>query len=295
MSSKNLHNNLQGYAFMAPALLVIGVFTLLPIVFAFLMMFCKVDLMAGSWKFIGLDNAGKIFSDVKFWHAFWNTTRYVIVVVPIQTILAMILAVLLNNKVKFQRGFATLLFIPSLTSSAAMTLIFMWLFNNNSGLITQFINNLTGQEYKFLSDPQLALGVIMAMNIFSTIPCFMVVFLAGLQDIGEEIYEAAAIDGCGQVRKFISITMPQLMPVTFYVVTMGIIGCFQIFDQAFILSGGDGGPQNSTLTFTLYIYQLAFNSSDMGRASMIAFILAIIIFSVSYGIDKVFNADKVNG
>jgi len=104
-----------------------------------------------------------------------------------------------------------------------------------------------------------------------------------------------AIDGCGQVRKFISITMPQLMPVTFYVVTMGIIGCFQIFDQAFILSGGDGGPQNSTLTFTLYIYQLAFNSSDMGRASMIAFILAIIIFSVSYGIDKVFNADKVNG
>jgi len=91
MSSKNLHNNLQGYAFMAPALLVIGVFTLLPIVFAFLMMFCKVDLMAGSWKFIGLDNAGKIFSDVKFWHAFWNTTRYVIVVVPIQTILAMIL------------------------------------------------------------------------------------------------------------------------------------------------------------------------------------------------------------
>lgn len=295
MKSQATHNNIQGYAFMAPALLIVGLFTLLPIVFAFVMMFFKVDLMAGSWTFVGLDNAGKVFSDVKFWHAFWNTCRYVLVVVPTQTILAMILAAFLNSKIKFQRGFVTLMFIPTLTSSAAMTLIFMWLFNNNSGLITQTLLQLTGHEFKFLSDPKLALGVIMMMNIFSTIPHFMVVFLAGLQEIGEEIYEAAAIDGAGTVRKFLSITIPQLMPVTFYVVTMGIIGCFQIFDQAFIMSGGDGGPQNSTLTFTLYIYQLAFNSNDMGRASMLAFILALIIFSVSYGIDKLFNADRVNG
>lgn len=289
---RNKSNNLQGYSFMTPALFIIISFTVLPIVFAFVMMFFKVNLMSNTWDFTGIQNFVKIFEDPKFWAACKNTFKYVLVVVPIQTMLAMILAAVLNSKIKFKRGFLTLMFIPTLTSSAAMTLIFMWLFNNNTGLATQLIYQITGLKLNFLSDPNLALSVIMIMNIFSTIPHFMVIFLSGLQDIPNGVYEAASIDGAGPIKQFFSITMPQLMPITFYVVTMGLIGCFQIFDQAYIMSGGDGGPMNSTLTFTLYIYQLAFSSNDMGRASTLAFILAAIIFTVSFAVKRFMNADE---
>lgn len=291
---KSRNNNLQGYSFMIPALLVIMCFTVIPIIFAFVMMFFKVNLMANTWDFNGLQNFIKIFEDPKFWAACRNTFKYVIIVVPIQTMIAMVLAAVLNSKIRFKRGFLTLMFIPTLTSSAAMTLIFMWLFNNNTGLATQIIHEITGFKLNFLSDPNLVLGVIMTMNIFSTVPHFMVIFLSGLQDIPDTIYEAASIDGAGSVRQFFSITVPQLKPITFYVITMGTIGCFQVFDQAYIISGGDGGPMNSTLTFTLYIYQLAFNSNDMGRASTLAFILAAIIFVVSFTVKRFMNADEAN-
>lgn len=287
--------NIQGYSFMMPALIVIIGFTVLPILFAFIMMFFKVNLLSNTWDFAGLKNFGKIFDDPKFWAACANTFKYVIVVVPTQTMIAMILAAMINSKIKLKRVFLTLMFIPTLTSSAAMTLIFMWLFNSNTGLATEMIHKITGLNLNFLSDPKLALSLMMIMNIFSTIPNFLIVYLSGLQDIERGIYEAASVDGAGPIRQFFSITIPQLMPITLYVVTMGIIGCFQLFDQAFIMSGGDGGPMNSTLTFTLYIYQLAFNNNDMGRASTLAFILAAIIFSVSFIVKRFMNADKVNG
>ncbi|WP_368974741.1 carbohydrate ABC transporter permease [Caldifermentibacillus hisashii] len=286
--------NLQGYSFLMPALLTIMIFTLIPIVYAFFMMFFKVDLLSGTRTFVGFDNFSKIFSDPKFWAAFENTWKYVLVVVPIQTIIAMILAALLNSKVHFSRAFLSVMFIPTLTSSSAMTLIFMWLFNNN-GFIVNLYDSLFGSRIQFLTNPDLALAVIMTMNIFSTVPHFMIVFLSGLQDIPGSLYEAAAIDGANKIKQFLYVTVPQLMPITFYVVTMGLVGCFQIFDQAFIMSNGTGGPQNSTLTFSLYIYQLAFNSNDMGRATALAFILGLLIFTVTSIVNKLLNADKING
>ncbi|WAA09766.1 carbohydrate ABC transporter permease [Fervidibacillus albus] len=285
---------LQGYTFMAPALIVIIIFTLVPIIYALYMMFFKVDLLAGTKTFVGFENYGKIFSDPKFWAAFKNTGEYVLIVVPIQTMIAMVLAALLNSKIQFNRVFLSIMFIPTLTSSSAMTLIFMWLFNNN-GLVVNLIESLFGTKVQFITNPDLALAVIMIMNIFSTVPHFMIVFLSGLQDIPPVLYEAASIDGAGKVKQFFHVTVPQLMPVTFYVITMGVVGCFQIFDQAFILSNGSGGPQNSTLTFTLYIYQLAFTSNDMGRATAMAFILGIIIFMVTFIVNKLMKADQVNG
>ncbi|WP_026692751.1 carbohydrate ABC transporter permease [Peribacillus kribbensis] len=293
MGSKRLQN-IQGYSFLLPAMLVILVFTLIPIAYAFFMMFFKVDLLSGARTFIGLNNFAKLLDDPKFWASCRNTFRYVLFVVPIQTIVAMVLAALLNSKVKFNRAFLTIMFIPTLTSSSAMTLIFMWLFNNN-GVMVNLIDQVFGVRIAFLNNPDLALSVIMMMNIFSTVPHFMTVFLSGLQDIPESLYEAASLDGANAFRKFMNVTVPQLMPITFYVVTMGLVGCFQIFDQAFIISDGTGGPQNSTLTFSLYIYQLAFNSNDMGRATALAFILGAIIFIVTYIVNKWLKADEVNG
>lgn len=287
-------SNLQGYTFLMPALIAILLFVLVPIGYAFFMMFFKVDLLSGTREFVGLNNFVDVFDDPKFWAAFRNTFKYVLVVVPIQTIIALLLAALLNSKVRFNRSFLTVMFLPTLTSSSAMTLIFMWLFNNN-GLIVNWIDSLFGMRIQFLTNPDLALVVIMIMNIFSTVPHFMIVFLSGLQEIPKSLYEAASIDGATKIKQFIHVTVPQLMPITFYVITMGLVGCFQIFDQAFIISNGSGGPQNSTLTFSLYIYQLAFTSNDMGRATALAFVLGIIIFSVTATVNKVLKADQVNG
>jgi ABC-type sugar transport system permease subunit len=282
------------WAFLAPTLALMTLFMLAPVLIALVVSLLKMDVISGQASWAGLKNLDHLLDDDKFWAALRNTVRYVLVVVPVQTVLALALACLLNGRVRFKRGFVTLLFLPTLTSSAAMTMIFMWLFNNN-GLVTQYLQAHWGVTVRFLSDPAWALPVIMLMNVFSTVPHFMIVFLAGLQEIPQSLYEAIELDGAGPLRKHWAISVPQLTPILFYVVTMGLIGCFQVFDQAFILSGGDGGPENSTLTFTLLIYHLAFKTyNTMGLACMLALVLTAIIVAATALVNRFFKADGVN-
>jgi ABC-type sugar transport system permease subunit len=287
-------SSLTAYAFLAPTLVLVGIFTLLPIAFALYASVHRLDIMSGQASFIGFKNLGYLVADDKFWAATRNTLKYVLIVVPAQTIIALVLACVINGRVKFKRGFVTLLFLPTLTSSAALTMIFMWLFNNN-GLVSQYVEDRFGVTIRFLDDPAWALGIIMLMNVFSTVPHFMVVFLAGLQDIPKALYEAITLDGAGTVRKHWEITVPQLMPITFYVITMGLIGCFQVFDQAFIISRGEGGPEDSTLTFTLLIYQFAFNSyNTMGLACALAVVLTVLIFGATLLVNRVVKSEGAN-
>jgi ABC-type sugar transport system permease subunit len=205
------------------------------------------------------------------------------VVVPTQTFIALVLAYVLNQKLKAKNIIRTVLFLPTLTSSAVLTMIFMFLFSVN-GPINQFLmsSGAIGSAMNFLGDPKFALKVIMAMNIWSTVPFFMTIYLAGLQDIPDALYEAASIDGASSIQKFFKITVPNIAPVTVFVVLQGLIGCFQIFDQAYIFSNGSGGPQNSTLTVALSMYQYAFKTNGtMGYAAAIAVVLAIVIFVVA--------------
>lgn len=282
------------WAFLAPTLALMTLFTLAPVLIALVVSLLKLDVISGQASWAGLKNLDYLLDDDKFWAALRNTLRYVLIVVPLQTVLALALACLLNGRVRFKRGFVTLLFLPTLTSSAAMTMIFMWLFNNN-GLVTQFLQAHFGVTLRFLSDPAWALPIIMLMNVFSTVPHFMIVFLAGLQEIPQTLYEAIELDGAGLFSKHWEISVPQLTPILFYVVTMGLIGCFQVFDQAFIMSGGDGGPENSTLTFTLLIYHLAFKTyNTMGLACMLALVLTVIIVAATALVNRFFKADGVN-
>lgn len=282
------------WAFLAPTLLVVLVFTLLPALFALAASFFKMDIVSGRASWSGLKNLNYLVDDDKFWAALRNTTRYVVLVVPAQTALALVLACVLNSKLRFKRGFVTLLFLPTLTSSAAMTMIFMWLFNNN-GIVTQYLQDHFGVTVRFLSDPAWALPIIMLMNVFSTVPHFMVVFLAGLQEVPRNLYEAMTLDGAGPIRRHWEVSVPQLMPITFYVLTMGLIGCFQVFDQAFIMSGGDGGPEDSTLTFTLLIYHFAFKTyNTMGLACALAVVLTVIIVAATALLNRFVKSDGVN-
>ena len=279
--SKENSKTLTGYIFMAPTIAVLGVFTLLPILFAVFLAFHKVQVLGEiSYKLNNFKNFIRIANDERVLIALKNTAEYVAIVVPAQTTLALTLAIILNTKLKGKDWFRIIFFLPTVTSSAVLTLIFMWIYNSN-GLLNSFLSSVCLPTYNWLGDPAVALKAIMLMNIWSTAPFFMVIYLAALQDIPEMLYEAATIDGASWWDKFICITLPFLKPVTFFAIVMGIVGTFQLFDQSYIFSHGSGGPNNSTLTVVLLIYQYAFKNLDMGYATALALMLALVIMTAT--------------
>lgn len=277
-SRRKLREAGQGYGFLSPTILTLGVFVIAPVLYALFLSFNKVQLLGGTnYDFVGIDNFLNIANDDRAIIALKNTAKYVFIVVPSQTILALILAATLNAGLKGQKFFRIVYFLPTLTSSAVLTLIFMWMYNQN-GLVNEILSTIGLPTYNWIGDPQVALTSIMIMNIWSTAPFFMTIYLAALQDIPNSLYEAAELDGANFLQKFLYVTVPQLRPVTSFVIIMGIIGTFQLFDQSYIFSGGSGGPDNSTLTVVLLVYQYAFKSlGTMGYAAALAFALAIVI------------------
>jgi multiple sugar transport system permease protein len=289
--TKKVRETLAGYAFMTPAMIILGVFLMLPVIYAIVLAFHRVQLLGEvSYRFTGFKNFLRIQEDERVWIALRNTIQYVAIV---QTILALILALLLNTKIRGRSWFRVAFFLPTVTSSAVLTLIFMWIYNSN-GLLNGFLSAIGLPTYNWLGDPAVALKGIMLMNIWATAPLFMVIYLAALQDIPESLYEAAAIDGATTWEKFWCITLPFLKPVTFFVVTIGIIGTFQLFDQSYIFSNGSGGPDNATLTIVLLIYQYAFKSLDMGYALALTLILALVIMVATLIQRAVFKEESLD-
>lgn len=279
--NKDLKEDLTGYLFIAPSILVLGTFAIAPIFYALFLAFHKVQLLGGiEYQFIGWRNFARLVEDDRLGIALKNTAEYVAIVVPTQTILALILAVTLNAGIKGKNWWRIIFFLPTVTSSAVLTLIFMWIYNTD-GLLNHFLAFWGLPTYNWLGDPAVALKGIMLMNIWSTAPFFMVIYLAALQDIPKSLYEAAALDGANQWEQFFCITLPLLKPVTLFVVAIGVIGTFQLFDQSYIFSGGTGGPNNATLTVVLLIYQAVFRDLQMGYAAAIAFVLAAIIIFIT--------------
>ncbi|GAX35453.1 carbohydrate ABC transporter permease [Nodularia sp. NIES-3585] len=288
----NITETLAGYIFMMPTILVLGCFVILPIVYAVFLSLHKVQLLGGiDYDFIGFRNFTRLVEDERVGIALRNTAEYVAIVVPSQTILALLLAVTLNSGIRGKNSWRILFFLPTVTSSAVLTLIFMWIYNTD-GLLNHVLAFVGLPTYNWLGDPAVALKGIMIMNIWSTAPFYMVIYLAALQDIPQKVYEAAELDGANWWQKFIYITIPLLQPVTFFVVAIGIIGTFQLFDQSYIFSGGTGGPNNATLTMVLLIYQAVFRNLQMGYAAAIAFLLAVIIIVVTLIQQRIFGNQK---
>ncbi|MEB3215273.1 MAG: sugar ABC transporter permease [Nostocales cyanobacterium 94392] len=284
--------NLAGYLFLTPTILVLGTFVILPILYAVFLSLQKVQLLGGiEYEFVGFRNFSQLIEDESVWIALKNTAEYVAIVVPAQTILALFLAISLNSGIRGKSWWRVLFFLPTVTSSAVLTLIFMWIYNTN-GLLNDFLSAIGLPTYNWLGDPAVALKAIMIMNIWSTAPFFMVIYLAALQDIPNYLYEAAELDGANGWHKLINITIPMLNPVTFFVVTMGIIGTFQLFDQSYIFSNGTGGPNNATLTLVLLIYQAVFRNLQMGYAAALAFLLAVVIITITLIGRRIFGGDK---
>ena len=276
-----------GYTFLAPFLTVLALFAVWPLLRAFWLSFHSYDLFSPP-RWVGLDNYRFLLGEADFWISIKNTALYTFVVVFAQTSLAVVLALVMDQKLRGKTFFRTAFFLPSVTSSVAISLIFMFLFFKN-GVLNQFLAvtrldvvlgwvGLT-PPIDWLGDTRTALFAIMAQNIWSTAGFFMIIVLAGLQEIPDSLYEAARVDGASSLQQFWYITLPSLRPTIFYVVTMGLIGCFQVFDQVYVMT--EGGPLKATLTTAYLLYKEAFVNFNMGYACAIAFVLAGVIFATT--------------
>ncbi|MHB8807749.1 MAG: carbohydrate ABC transporter permease [Anaerolineaceae bacterium] len=305
---------ITAYTFLAPYLLITALFTVGVILFALYISFNKYDIFTEP-VWIGLNNYKKAFmgftdsTQKDFLQALYNVGWYSIIVVPTQTALAIALAVLLNSRIRMRNFFRTIFYAPSVTSSVVITLIFVWLYLKGgflNGFLTQILTplgitydpinwlgdprglfQLFGFEIKsaqwYLRGPSIAWMAIMFQNIFTTAPTFMIMFLAGLQDINPVLYEAASIDGASGWQQFTKITLPLLRPIILLVIVLGTIGTLQVFDQVYLAT--QGGPLGTSLTPVYLIFREAMGSQgpiNMGYASALAFILGLIIFILTF-------------
>jgi len=303
---------LAAYLFLSPYLLITIVFTVGVLLFALYIAFFEYDIFTAP-KFVGAANFVKAFKTKDFLQSLVNVGWYAVIVTVIQTSLALLLAVLLSSKMRARNFFRTIFYTPSVTSSVVISMIFWWLYlktgylnfgfekllgifgiewtriewlNNPRGLFQLIAMAFGGNipsDLWFLRGPSVTWMAIMFQNIFTTIPTFMLMFLAGLQDVPGSLYEAASIDGATSRQQFWKITIPMVRPTILLVVVLGTIGTLQIFDQVKILTSG--GPLGTTLTPVYLVYREAIGSQgqiQMGYASAMAFILAIIIFVFTF-------------
>lgn len=281
-----------GYLFVLVPMLIFLTFNFAGMLFDFWVSFHHWAIV-DTPRFVGSANYDYIFhTDTVWWTAVKNTLVYAIVVVPIQTAIAFILALIVNQEIKGKKFFRTTFYFPSVTSSVAISLLFLYLFNN-VGLINYLLTKVNVQGPNWLGDPFWALKSIMGLNIWTTTGTLMIIFLAALQDVPREVLEAAAIDGATGVQSVLRIVVPLVRPAMFFVVANGLIGTLQIFDQAFILSGasgnGIGGPQYATMTAVLYVYTNAFQSQYYGVAAAASFTLFAFIFVATLVVRRLFG------
>lgn len=273
---RKLTEALTAYAFLAPFLFIFLTFAVFAIGYALYLSFTRYNLLRPPvWW--GLEGYRRVLSDDLFIQsALPNTFKYALIVVPTQTALSLILAFALDQKLRFRRLFRTVYYLPSVTSSVVVSLIFVWLFSP-----VGVINQIFRLNVNWLNDVRTAFYTIMMLNVFTTTGTLMLIFLAGLQDIPNVLYEAAAIDGANRLQSFLYITLPMLRPVLFFVVTVGVIGSFQVFDQIFVMT--NGGPLDSTTTVAYLIYKWAFRDTSikMGQAAAVAIILTLIILTIT--------------
>lgn len=290
---------LAGYAFVIVPMAIFLVFNIGAIVFAAFISLWDWGVRAGPREFLAFANYQRAFDDPIFWKAVWNTVRYALVVVPLQMALGLFLAVIVNQKIRGQTFFRAAFYFPAIASSAAITVLFIFimqpagLFNGFRELIGPF--DLFGwlgvaDNHSWLGHSSTALESIMVLNAWTTSGTMMLFYLASLQTISRETYEAAAIDGAGAWQTFWRITFPLLKPGHYFVATVSFIGALQVFDQAYIAGGPDGTPNNALTTMVLFLVRNTVFQVDFGFAAAIGILLFILIMAVTLIQRRLFGA-----
>ena len=264
-----------GYAFVLLPMAIFGIFFIYPLGYAIYISFYEWGILgkvpgAGN---VGAENYRTLFDDPIFRRAIRNTIEYTLVVVPLEMALGLSIALVINAKIRGRLFFRSAFYFPSLVSSAAITAIAIYILNANG-----LLNAIIGGNQAWFGDPSTALWSIVGLNAWTTAGTVMLFYLAALQSISTDVYEAAAIDGTSTWRTFWRITFPLLKPAHFFVLVVFGIGALKVFDQAFIVSGGTGGPVYSTYTAVLYIYNEAFKTANFGVAAAAGVVLFVAIF-----------------
>jgi multiple sugar transport system permease protein len=277
-SRRRLKRALEGYLFISPWIIGFVVFTAGPILASLVLSFFEWSLIRPP-RFAGLNNYIKIFTaDPLFWQSLKVTLIYVVVAIPLQLAFALFLAILLNQKVRLIPLFRTIFYLPSQVSAVAISVIFLWIYHPELGLLNELLRHVGIKGPAWLISERWALPALIGMSLWS-VGGAMIILLAGLQDVPQHLYEAASLDGAGEFAKFRFITLPMLSPVLFFNLILGIIGGFQYFTQAYVMTRG--GPLNATLFYALYLYLNAFNFLKMGYAAALAWILFVIMIGVT--------------
>ncbi|RRJ62637.1 sugar ABC transporter permease [Paenibacillus oralis] len=273
---RNSKSERAGYLFILPWLLGLLLFTIGPMLFSLLLAFSKWDIITGvkSIEWVGLDNFRAIFQDDLFYQSLKVTFVFALVSVPLYQILSLLAAMLLNMRSRGMKLFRLIYFMPSVIPAVAVSMMWVMIFNPEYGILNRALALFGIQGPAWLQDPSYALGALIVMGIWG-IGNTIIIYLSGLQGVPEELYEAAELDGAGRLRRFSSITLPMISPTIFFNLIMGVIGGFQYFTQAFVMT--NGGPLNSTLFYNLYLYNKAFQDYEMGYASALSWILFVII------------------
>lgn len=268
---------IAGYLFVLPWILGFLIFTAGPMLASIVMSFMKWEVITPP-EFVGVQNFTALISDPLFTTSLYNTAFYTILAVPLQLIVALLTAMLLNTKAKGIAFYRTIYYLPSVTPVVASAMLWLWIFNPEFGLANALLDNLGLPKQLWLLDPNWAKPAFIFMSLWG-VGGTMVIFLAGLQGVPVELYEAASIDGASTLQRFRRITLPMLTPVIFFNLLIGLIDSFQIFSSAYIMT--DGGPQNRTLFYVLYLYRNGFKYFQMGYASALAWVLFLIVLLVT--------------
>jgi ABC-type sugar transport system permease subunit len=275
LSRRGRNDLFTGLLFLAPSLILFGIFVYYSLGFNFYLSFTNWDFIRPTKTFIGLNNYRLMFDDPRFWNVFRNTTFYAIGTVSISALLGLILAVILNQRL-VGRGLArTLIFSPYITTVAAISLLWIWIFDPQYGLVNAVLAGFGIEGPRWLTSTTWAMPAIIIMSVWRSMGYDMVLFLAGLQSIPQELYDAAKVDGANPWQSFWSITLPLLTPTTFFVLVTSVIGAFQVFDSIAVMTAG--GPVDATKVFNFYIYESAFTQFRAGYAASVAVVLFGII------------------
>ncbi len=275
---RRMRKEWSAYLFLSPGLILFCVFTLFTVVYSFYLSFHEWNILEPAKPYVKLDNYVRLLEDERFHQAVVNTIYYTVASVPLTMIAGLLIALLLNHQIRGRGVFRTLYYIPVITPLVVSAIIWKWVYQGDYGLLNYYLISLglIKEPLFWLADPNLAMPAVILMSVWGGAGFHMVIFLAGLQSIPEEYYDAAKVDGANSIQRLSHITIPLLGPTTFFLFITSVIGSFQIFTQIFIMTSG--GPLRRTTTIGYYLYEKAFRHFDMGYASAMAYALFAMIF-----------------
>lgn len=273
MTKAERNETLWGWAFILPTMIGLIVLNIYPIFNTIYQSFFKTGDFGRGNVFVGLGNYQKVFADGEVWQALWNTIKYAIVEVPFSIAIALVLAVLLNRKMKGRSFYRTVIFLPMVCAPAAIAMVWRWLYNAEFGLL----NHLFGTKIQWISDGRIAVYSIAVIGIWSILGYNMVLFLSGLQEIPRDYYEAAKIDGATGIKCFFHITIPLLSPTIFFVLVTRVISAMQVFDLIFMVIEKSNPAFEKVQSLVYLFYNYSFDQMNLGYGSTIVVVLLVVI------------------